>query len=255
MQLHDYEQLQPHALFEGICFLTPNTHCAWRVDTLTSKEPDTYEWIRRMPNDAVLFDVGANMGQYSLLAAKRGITVHAFEPEGQNFALMCRNFGLNYRLPGKLNAWPLALGDMPYQVDRLYVTQLIAGGSCNTFGESVDYHLRPKEFKFVQGCMGTRIDDMTYLTGMPSHIKIDVDGFEHKVIAGAVKTLPNVKSVLIELNTALPDHQNLFAVMAEFGFKPDMATADKARRTEGPFKGVGNVIFFRDEAEFLSSGV
>ena len=40
-------------------------------------------------------DIGANIGIYSLYAAKRGHKVVAFEPESQNFALLQRNISLN----------------------------------------------------------------------------------------------------------------------------------------------------------------
>ena len=249
MKLEEFEQLHPHVQTDGITFLTPNTHCAWRVDTLLTKEPDTIAWLGQMKQGEVLFDVGANMGQYSMLAAQRGVNVHAFEPDSQNFALMCRNFALN-KLKGKITPWPIALSDT-CGLDTFYVTNVMYGGSCNSFGEQVDYHLQPKKFKFEQGCFGTTIDDFCPGRAYPTHIKIDVDGLEHKVIAGAENVLLKVQSVLVELNTRLPEHQAIFDLMANYGFKPDMATAEKARRKDGAFKGVGNVIFFRDEANFL----
>lgn len=251
MKLTDYEQLHPHVTVDGITFLTPNTHCAWRVDTLYTKEPDTIAWIKAMPTDAVLFDVGANMGQYSLFAAKRGITVHAFEPEGQNFALMCRNIALNNKLKGHIIPWPIALSDC-HGLDTFHVHTLMPGNSCNSLGEEVDYHLRPKKFAFHQGTYADTLDQFTLEYEIPTHIKIDVDGLEHKVLAGAHATLHTVQSVLVELNTALAEHMAIFDKLAAFGLKPDLVTAETARRKEGPFKGVGNVIFFRDEKDFLS---
>ena len=43
----------------------------WRAQTFATKEPDTLDWLRSelRPGD-VLYDVGANIGQYSLYAAK-----------------------------------------------------------------------------------------------------------------------------------------------------------------------------------------
>src|SRR5882757_3510129 len=95
MDIKEYEILQPNATFEGITFLTPNSHCLWRVQTLATKEVDTIAWLSKMQSGEVLFDVGANMGQYSLIAAKKGLTVYAIEPESQNFALLCRNIAVN----------------------------------------------------------------------------------------------------------------------------------------------------------------
>lgn len=245
MKLSDYEQMFPHTEAYGLIWSTPNQACAWRVDTLMTKEPDTVAWIETMGDNDVLYDVGANMGQYSMLAAKRGVKVHAFEPESQNFALLCRNVAVN-KLVKLITPWPLALSDVPGP-NRFFVTQLAAGNSCNAFGESIDFKGEVKNFPFTQGSFGMRLDTFAMEFGWPTHIKIDVDGFEHKVLNGAKCALAVVKSVLVETNTNLKEHQDIAAFMAEFGLKPDLETAEKARRTEGAFKGVGNVIYYRNK--------
>jgi FkbM family methyltransferase len=253
MNIKEYEQIQPNIVYSlqtapptTLTFLTPNAHCAWRVETLDTKEPDTIAWLSRMQPGETLFDVGANMGQYALIAAKKGLTVHAFEPESQNFALLCRNIAIN-NLGELVTPWPLALTNAP-SLDVFHVTSLMTGGSCNSYGDAVNYHLQPKQFAFKQGSMGVTLDDFTDRFGMPTHIKIDVDGFEHRVIEGAGAALTHVTSVLIEINTALPEHMRLYDVMHDYGLEPDVATADIARRREGPFAGIGNVIFYRKRA-------
>lgn len=248
MDLSEYERLNPHASVDGIIFLTPNTHCAWRVETLHTKEPDTIAWIDTMQRGETLFDVGANMGQYSLYAARRGVNVHAFEPESQNFALLCRNIAVN-RKSDLVTAWPLALAD-DNGPDEFHVTTVMPGSSCHSLGEEVDYHLQPKKFPFKQGTWACQLDEFVHRRGIrPDYIKIDVDGFEHNVLLGAKKTLSSVKSVLVEINTSLAEHRDIFAMMKEHGLHPDMATADIARRKSGPFEGIGNVIFYRNTAE------
>ena len=46
------------------------------------------------PGD-VFVDIGANVGQFSLLAASLGATVHAFEPSPDNMEALKRNLDLN----------------------------------------------------------------------------------------------------------------------------------------------------------------
>ena len=75
---------------------TPGTrnHELWRASTYETKEPDTMDWIRTHVRDGVLYDVGANIGQYSLYAAKlraEPLEVLAFEPEALNHAKLVRN--------------------------------------------------------------------------------------------------------------------------------------------------------------------
>src|SRR5206468_150350 len=70
----------------------------YRADTYATKEPETIEWVRRrLGKGDVLFDVGANIGLYSLFAAKLepSCRVVAFEPESNNFSSLCRNVLLN----------------------------------------------------------------------------------------------------------------------------------------------------------------
>lgn len=251
MTLDDYEKIVPNAKVMGldgvtpVTFLTPNQHCAWRVQTLYTKEPDTIEWLRKMGPGDVLYDVGANVGQYSLLAAQRGVRVHAFEPESQNFALLIRNIILN-NLTDLCTGWPLALSTR-FSCDVLHLSSLIAGGSCHAFGESIDFHGTPKQFPHQQGSVSVQLDAFADAHGYPSHIKIDVDGFEHLVVAGGYFAVRSAKSVLIEINTAYEAHTELVSKMTnEYGFHFDADQAESSRRKEGPFKGVGNIIFYKD---------
>lgn len=244
MDLAEYERIIPNAQAEGITWLTPNQHCAWRVQTLLTKEPDTIQWLRQMTPEEVLFDVGANCGQYSLLAAKAGVRVHAFEPEAQNFALLIRNIALN-NLSERCTAWPVALSDH-LSMDILHLSTMLPGGSCHSYGESKDFHGHEKTFPFSQGSISTTLDHFSAKYGPPDHIKIDVDGFEHLVIAGGDVTLNRAKSVLIEINTHYDQHMNyVLPRMENLGYTYDLSQAEESRRKEGPFKDVGNIIFWR----------
>lgn len=249
MNLDEYEQLQPNLKYtlsmpEGeLTFLTPNQQCAWRVKTLDTKEPDTIAWLAKMKPGETLFDVGANMGQYALIAAKKGLTVHAFEPESQNFGLLCRNIAIN-KLGETVTAWPLALSETT-GFDYFYSQSVQVGGSCSSYSESVNFHLQHKQYAIRQGCAAITMDEFSDKYGFPTHVKIDVDGLEHKVIGGMGATLAVVDSVLVELNTALPVHMRIYEIMEDYGLYPDAATADSARRKDGPFAGIGNVIFSR----------
>lgn len=250
MNLEEYEQIQPHMTYNGITFLTPNRHCEWRVKSTDTKEPDTIAWLAKMKPGEMFFDVGANIGQYSLIAAKNGVIVHAFEPESQNFALLCRNIGIN-NTGNSVMAWPLALCDKP-GFDFFYVQSLQCGGSCSSYAEQVNFALQPKKYAVRQGCSAITMDEFADKFGFPTYIKIDVDGLEHKVIAGSAACLVECKSVLVELNTALPEHTRIYEIMEDHGLFPDIETANAARRKGGPFAGIGNQIFYRNKEDFLS---
>ncbi len=72
-----------HVSHEGISlrFSAPNALSRFRYETFSSKEPETLEWINHLPSGAILWDIGANVGLYSIYAAKkRECKVWAFEP-------------------------------------------------------------------------------------------------------------------------------------------------------------------------------
>ena len=79
-----------------IKFRTPSARALWRAETLLDKEPATIRWIDTFSPGEVLWDIGANIGIYSLYAGVvKGVEVLAFEPASFNHALLCDNIRLN----------------------------------------------------------------------------------------------------------------------------------------------------------------
>ena len=83
------------------------------------------------------------------------------------------------------------------------------------------------------------------ITERPSLIKIDVDGIEHLVLAGAIETLkhPTCRSVLIETNDIfLEQAKSISKILVECGF-----SLKEKRRSEmfdgGKFQGIYNNIW------------
>ena len=58
------------------------TYIKNRMDRMLTKEPETIKWINTFDKDSVFFDVGANVGIYSLYSAiVKQNKVYAFEPQ------------------------------------------------------------------------------------------------------------------------------------------------------------------------------
>lgn len=252
LTLDKYAKYNPRCEIEHegvkVLYATPNLQTKWRADTLYEKEPITLQWIGEFSKGDVMVDVGANVGMYTIWAAKtRGARVFAFEPEAQNYALLNRNIVLN-GLGGQVTAYCLALSDSN-GMGELHLSSLDAGGSCHSFGEKLDFKQEPMLPKYSQGCVSARLDHLveTAVVPVPHHIKIDVDGIEPKVVAGMRNVLNEraVRSVLIEINQNLADHRQLVLDMQVAGFTYDRAQVTAAERKEGPFKGQAEYVFRR----------
>ena len=213
-------------------------HTAWRVRTMFSKEPDTIAWIESMAPGEVFVDIGANMGIYTVFAAANGLKVHAFEPEAENYNLLCKSIAFSEL---DAQAYCVALSDK-YEASWLYLSGRIAGGSCHTVGENIDHRLTQRDYEVKQGVISVPLDSLNIKA---DHIKIDVDGLEHLVVEGGSKTILYAQSVLVEINENLPQHMELCEWFNMNGFTVDEEQVQKARRTEGIFKGCGNRIFVR----------
>jgi FkbM family methyltransferase len=252
LTLEQYERMFPRADLEHegvkMRFMTPNTFTLWRVRSIYEKEPWTLEWIAGFSPGEVFLDCGANVGMYTIwAAATRQVNVYAFEPESQNYAVLNRNILAN-DLSDKVHAYCMALSDET-GLSTLHMADLRIGGSNHSLGEALDFKHEPMGVAFQQGCVSGTIDDLVARgqIPVPNHIKIDVDGFEPKVIAGAAQTLERteLRSLLIETNQNLEDHLEMVKSLNALGFAHDAAQVARAERKDGTFKGVAEYVFRR----------
>ncbi|MBC7931132.1 MAG: FkbM family methyltransferase [Rubrivivax sp.] len=207
------------------------------------KEPDTIEWVESFLRDGdVLFDVGANVGAYSLVASKchgGKVRVYAFEPAFANYVQLCKNILLN-DCQHSVVPLPLALSDRT-TVDTFNYRDLIPGSALHTFGEAVGDDGERFQPEFEQHVLSFRLDDLLrqFPVPAPNHLKIDVDGIEAKVLEGAAGTLaaPSMRSIIIELREDR-NGQQITDFLARSGFS---LHSKHARWTAGLF----NYIYSR----------
>jgi FkbM family methyltransferase len=174
----------------------------YRAETYATKEPETLAWIRGDLRDGdVFFDVGANVGLYSIFAAKLrpACLVYAFEPESHNFSSLCRNLLLN----GLTNVIPCSfpLSDRE-GFELFHVYDLRPGSALHSLGAPSD--LRSAAPAVVrQGMVGVTLDALVGRHGLPAPalLKLDVDGIEEKILQGATALLQSgkLRSLLVEV--------------------------------------------------------
>ena len=235
-----------------IQFYCPGRLPQWRGETLLDKEPETIEWIRGFEPNSVFWDIGANVGVFSLYAArKRNIQVLAFEPSAFNYYILVKNIEIN-QMDSDILALCLAFNDqIELRVLNMADTQL--GGALHAFGspqDSFNVSETTNQVVFKQGMIGISIDEFIemFSPAFPNHIKIDVDGIEDKIIEGASNTLSDsrIKSVLVELDTNDIDYCQRVTKILE---KAGLALAMKKRSPfveNGPFASVYNHIYVRN---------
>jgi FkbM family methyltransferase len=203
-----------------IKFYCPNTMTLYRAKTLFTKEPETIAWIDSFNTGDILFDIGANVGVYSLYAATRGVTVYSFEPESLNYAILNRNIYIN-SLQDKISSFNIALSDAN-KIDYLYLNAFCAGNALHSFGKNVDFKRETFIPDFKQTALSFTLDFFikTYRIPFPTHLKIDVDGLERLIINGSMGTIadPRLSSVLVELNMNVEEDCQVVDIMSKFGY-------------------------------------
>ena len=193
-------------LGKNIIFFTPNEITDWRIKTFFTKEPETLEWIDAFKGEKIIFwDIGANIGLYSLYAAikHKNIEIISFEPSINNLRILSRNIYKN-NLINKIKIFQLPVTDKENIFSEMNEMEFIEGWSMSTFGDPRNFEGSNFKPKHNYKIFGTNINFLLdkKILEHPNYVKIDVDGIEHKILLGAQNLLnnDNLKSISIELN-------------------------------------------------------
>ena len=194
----------------------------WRAADFWTKEPETIAWIDSFAQGSVFWDIGANVGVFSLYSIlSRKVKAVSFEPDEHNFLRLTDQ--LNANLEDLKKDWDEYWGCEQYAISdfdgksTFYVPKSGPGRSGGQIGKPVDdagREFKPAESYEVETY---KIDTLAGRLGVPNHIKIDVDGHEWSILQGGAETLanPEVKSVLVEVNNC---HDQIEPFMVGLGF-------------------------------------
>ena len=193
------------------------------------------------PGD-VFYDVGANIGSYTLLAAAAGADVRAFEPSPATAARLQRNVELN-QLRGRVEVHECALGSDERTVE-------FSRGA-----DTTNHVLAPGESGGEADRVQMRRFDDFFRGDRPGFVKIDVEGFEQQVLSGASQALASdsLRGLLVEDNGSdarYGSEHGAARVLLDAGFS--VFRYDPGRRELRAGKvgqGSANLLFLRDGAE------
>ena len=93
-------------------FYIPNRLIDWRIKSFYTKEPETLEWIDSFEEGSCFWDIGANIGLYSIYSASKinKIKVFSIEPSTSNLRVLSRNISIN-SFQDRISVLPFALSD------------------------------------------------------------------------------------------------------------------------------------------------
>jgi FkbM family methyltransferase len=189
--------------------------------------------IHYLRENDIFLDVGANVGAYTVLAsAAARARSYAFEPSPAAIQSLHGNVALN-RIADRVNIEPYAIGRAPGSV------------SFATGGASAMHHIGSDG-------SGSRIEmrtiDSYHLS--PAIMKIDVEGYEAEVLAGAIETAsrPELVAIITENSDDSGKYgdgiESVSSFMSRHGFTA--FTYDPWRRNFTTKRNSDNTLYLRD---------
>jgi FkbM family methyltransferase len=172
--------------------------------------------LEYFPKDAVVLDIGSNIGVWSRMFAQRvpDGKVFAFEPSPSTFQLLVKNCS---EYPN-IVCVPSALGAESGTI-----------GFCEDMEPALRYVVsKPNGAKATTSVPVSRLDDWVSAAGLTriDFIKIDVEGAEEELIDGAIATLERLQpTILFEFIPWVAQERSkfkgrmIFATLGKLGYR------------------------------------
>lgn len=190
--------------------------------------------IQFLRSEDIFFDIGANVGIYSLLAGKvKKARVYSFEPVPSTFYFLKMNIAAN-SLEDSVTCYNKGVGDQPatlkFAADMDSMNKVIDGAY---HGEVIEAEVVQPDHFFEHN------------TGDGySMFKIDTEGYELNVLKGADAMLndPRLMVILVEMNDAKKIHELLSAK----GFTACAYDPFKREIKEIDYLSKANILYVKD---------
>ena len=146
----------------------------------------------QMPEDAIVLDIGANLGWYSLLLGRRfpNARIHAFEPEPRNLELLRENLKLNHVRNVSVHAAAVAEQGGTMELYP-YAEKNMGRHSLLPINDQ-----KPVSVQVVQ--LDEFLVEQVVAPEQVGFVKIDVEGYEVPALRGAQKLLAAGPPILSE---------------------------------------------------------
>ncbi len=187
---------------------------------MTPSEEDKFKWVQDM-NIKTVIDVGAHTGQFALQIRKilPEARIYSFEPLSHCYKQLSKKSSII----SNFQCFNVALGEQ-IKESKIHLNNFSPSSSILEMAEHT-YH-----FPFTQDSI-TEIIKVDTLDNFASRLcleknillKIDVQGFEDKVINGGLSTLRQVKMIIVEtsfkeLYKNQPLFSDIYQLLTNLGF-------------------------------------
>lgn len=198
------------------------------ISGFQTDEPEMLVWIDHFKAGETFWDIGANIGIFTMYAAQRkDLNILSFEPNGLNFGILIEHLVLN-KLDAHAQSFCVAFAQET-EIGHLVCSDAEVGQAGNNLMQDDGTSLtRENATTFRQAVPVFSMDDYVRIFGLtvPDHVKLDVDGLEHIILRGGAQTLAQVKSLMIEIEGDEARRQELLDLVLATGLKEKDIGAD-----------------------------
>ncbi len=186
----------------------------WSVKQFINKHCNSYHYF---------FDIGSNIGTYSIFTAKKGMNVIAFEPIYENFKALNINVLLN-DLEKKVQCINYGLSDSKSEAE--FAFDPINTGASHLSSIPVEFGYQVVR-SITEKVKLVRLDDLIEEFNIPAEksimVKIDVEGMEAQVLKGSKNFIQKYENLLFVIESIHSGEENLKTILNEiavFEFYP-----------------------------------
>lgn len=205
-------------LRNGLTFYNANYNTLSIFKEIFIKKVYTSDIIN-IKEDDIVFDIGANVGVFSLYASLvKGVRVFAFEPHPKNFKKLV--FNVNQNKKNNIECLEYALGLK--NEDRFMIEGVIPGGhkvSKRESKESTEGMLKVQSITLNSIMEKLEIDRIDF-------VKLDCEGAEGEIISSlGIEGLKRIDKIAVEFhdNHSILNHNEILEYLKKSGFKTSLS--------------------------------
>ncbi len=158
---------------------------------------DDYQKKIKITEEDTVFDFGAHIGSFSILAASKGAKVYAFEPDKNNFAKLCENIKIN-GFEKRIKVFNFGI----HYFDTILPLYLSESSGCHSTivqsGNSVNVGVF---------CLKTIMEKLG--VSKVDFLKIDIEGGEHKLFKHSLDEFKKVSCIVGEYHFGFKEIKKL----------------------------------------------